>query len=101
MSFSINARLKKFEMLQSKRSINLGKMDEKGMFYFVGKRVNKSEILQIKIVKKKRSSMDVNEAHDIFNHLGPEALPKTCKNLGIKLSGAFQPCPGCMYAKET
>ena len=43
--------------------------------------------------------MDINEAHDIFNHLGPEVLRKTCKNLGIKLTGTFQSCPGCMYAK--
>ena len=51
--FPINAKLKNFEMLQNKRSTNLGKMDEKGMFYFVGKQVNKSEILQINVVKKK------------------------------------------------
>ena len=43
--------------------------------------------------------MDVNEAHDIFNHLDPDALRKTCKNLGVKLPGTFQLCPGCMYAK--
>ena len=43
--------------------------------------------------------MDINEAHDIFNHQGKEALQKNCKHLGIKLTGTFQPCPGCMYAK--
>ena len=97
--FSINAELRNFEMVQNKRSINLGKMDEKGMFYFVGKRIDKNEAFQINVVKKKKLTMDVNEAHDMFNHLGPEALRKTCRNLGIKLTGTFQACPGCMYAK--
>ena len=91
--FSINAKLQNFEMFQNNRSINLGKMDEKGMFYFVGKRFNKNDFVQINVVKKKRLTMDINEAHDMFNHLGPEALRKTCKNLGIKLTGTFQKFP--------
>lgn len=97
--FSINAKMKSFELVQNKRSIKLGKMDEKGMFYFVGKRIDTNQTPQINVVKKKRLTMDVNEAHDMFNHLGPEALRKTCKNLGIELTGTFQSCPGCMYAK--
>ena len=97
--FSINAEMRSFELFQNGRCIKLGKMDEKGMFYFVGTRVNKDQTPQIKAIKKKRLSMDINEAHDIFNHLGHEVLRKTCKNLGIKLTGTFQSCPGCMYAK--
>ena len=97
--FSINAKMKSFELVQNNQSIKLGKMDEKGMFYFVGKRIDTDQSPQINVVKRKRLSMDINEAHDMFNHLGPEALRKTCKNLGIKLTGTFQSCPGCMYAK--
>ena len=97
--FSINAKMKSFELVQNKRSIKLGRMDEKGMFYFVGKRINTDQTPQINVVKKKRLTIDVNEAHDMFNHLGAEALQNTCKNLGIKLTGNFQSCPGCMYAK--
>ena len=97
--FSINVQMRNFELVQNKRSIKLGKMGGKGMFYFFGKRVDKNEDYQINVVTKKRLSMNINEAHEIFNHLGPEALKKTSKNLNIKLTGSFHPCPGCMYAK--
>ena len=97
--FSVNAQMKKFELIQNKKSIKLGKMDNKGMFYFVGKRLHKNEPFQVNIIKKKRLTIDINEAHDMFNHLSPDILKKTCKNLNIKLTGTFHPCPGCMYAK--
>ena len=97
--FSINAKMKSFELIQNGHSIKLGKMDEKGMFYFVGRRVDKRQSMCMNTVHKKQITMDVNLAHDTFNHLGPEALRRTCKQLNIKLTGTLTPCPGCMHAK--
>ena len=51
--FSVNARMKNFELIQNKRSMKLGKMDEKGMFYFVGKRIAQDEFFSVNVVKKK------------------------------------------------
>ena len=43
--------------------------------------------------------MDINEAHDKFGHKGEHLLRKTCKTLGIKLTGELKTCEGCCLAK--
>ena len=97
--FSLKARNKNFELVQNRRSLKLKEMDEKGLFYFVGHRIDQNESVYNNMMKKKQMTMDINLAHDAFNHLSPEVLRKTCKGLNIKLTGNWNPCPGCMYAK--
>ena len=74
-------------------------MDEKGLFYFVGHRIDLNAPVYNNVVKKKQMTMDINLAHDVFKHLSPEVLRRTCRDLYIKLTGNWKPCPGCMYAK--
>ena len=43
--------------------------------------------------------MDINYAHDIFNHTSDQVLRQTCKEHKIRLTGRLQQCPGCLNAK--
>ena len=43
--------------------------------------------------------MDINHAHDIFNHMSEQVLKQTCQEHYINLTGKLQACPGCLYVK--
>ena len=43
--------------------------------------------------------MDINSAHDLFNHMSEQVLRQTCKERNIKLMGQLKPYPGYLYAK--
>jgi hypothetical protein len=52
--------------------------------------------------KKKSSvpkSMDINRLHDVLGHKGEGLLRKTCKHLGIKVTGEMKACEACGIAK--
>jgi hypothetical protein len=44
-------------------------------------------------------SMDINKLHDTLGHKGEGLLRKTCKHLGIKITGEFKACEACGIAK--
>ena len=43
--------------------------------------------------------MDINQAHDLLNHMSEQVLRQTCKERKIKLTGQLKSRPGCLYAK--
>ena len=47
----------------------------------------------------KMKSQDINEAHDIYGHIGEAALRATFKALKIELTGTLRSCDGCSKAK--
>ena len=52
------------------------------------------------IVKKKKiEKIDINEAHDRWNHKGEQLLRKTAKHHTITLTGELKSCEGCAYSK--
>ena len=54
------------------------------------------------IVHRKHSrpkSMDINKLHDTLGHKGEGLLRKTCKHLGIKVTGEMKACEACGIAK--
>jgi hypothetical protein len=44
-------------------------------------------------------SMDINKLHDTLGHKGEGLLRKTCKHLGIKVTGELKACEACGIAK--
>ena len=44
--------------------------------------------------------MNINVAHNLFNHISEQVLQQTCKERNIKLTGQLKPCQGCLYAKS-
>jgi hypothetical protein len=44
-------------------------------------------------------SMDINKLHDTLGHKGEGLLRKTCKHLGIKVTGELKACEACGLAK--
>jgi hypothetical protein len=44
-------------------------------------------------------TVDVNDAHDVCGHKGEALSRKTCKRLGVELTGTLKPCEGCDFAK--
>jgi hypothetical protein len=71
----------------------------------IGKTLFKKWIPQLgvdtvkKVIVKMPKTADLNEAHDVCRHEGEALLRKTCKRLGVKLTGTLKPCKGCGYAK--
>ena len=65
------------------------------MFYHIGKRIQKEPIKAY----HKRNMMDINQAHDLFNHMSEQVLRQTCIERKIKLTSQLKPCSGCLYAK--
>jgi hypothetical protein len=78
------------------------KKAEDGMLYFLAKPVKGEEDLAKvntdgKTAEKK--SMDVNEAHEKYAHVGERMLRKTMGKFGYELTGIMKACDGCMQAK--
>jgi hypothetical protein len=48
---------------------------------------------------KMPKSMDINKLHDTLGHKGEGLLRKTCKHLGIKVTGELKACEACGIAK--
>ena len=65
------------------------------MFNLIGKIIQKEQISTY----YKRNTMDINQVHDLFNHMSEQVLRQTCKERKIKLTDQLKPCPGCLYAK--
>ena len=94
-NFKVQASENKFEIEQQGKTILLEKSSDEKMFYLIGKRIQKKQINTY----HKRHTMDINAAHDLFNHMSEQVLHQTCKERKIKLTGQLKPCPGCLYAK--
>ena len=45
-------------------------------------------------------SWDINRMHQVYNHAGEEALRKTAKAYGWKLTGKLDPCPHCRLGNQ-
>ena len=86
-----------FEIVKKNNTISLEKDDEKNIFYPTGNRIPREQINAYSKVTKVR--MDINHAHDIFNHMSKQVLKQTCKKHNINLIRKLQACPGCLYAK--
>jgi hypothetical protein len=48
---------------------------------------------------RKRSTLDINTAHDIYGHMGEAALRNTFKSINTELTGKLRTCEGCCLAK--
>ena len=96
-NFQIQASENQFEIIQKNNTISLEKDDEKNMFYLKGKRIPREQINAYS--KEKKIRMDINHAHDIFNHMSEQVLRQTCLEHNIHLTGKLKACPGCLYAK--
>ena len=72
------------------------------LYYFQGTRgiyPGGSDILSAEVITTKLTSMDINEAHAKYGHIGEAALRATMKSLGIKMTGVMYTCEGCALAK--
>jgi hypothetical protein len=82
--------------LQNEQGATLAvKKAEDGMLYFLAKPAKGEE--DGKTAKKK--SMDVDEAHEKYAHMGERMLRKTMGKFGYELTGVMKACDGCMQAK--
>ena len=96
-NFHIQASENQFEIIQKNNTISLEKDDEKNMFYLKGNRIPREQINAYS--KDKKVRMDINHAHNIFNHMSQQVLKQTCLEHNINLTGKLQACLGCLYAK--
>ena len=71
--FKIEASENKFEIEQQGKAILMEKASDGKMFYLIGKRIQKEQI------NGKRNTMDINQAHDLFNHMSEQVA--TTSNL--------------------
>ena len=72
------------------------------LYYFQGTRgiyPGGSDILYAEVITTKLTSMDINEAHAKYGHIGEVAWRATMKSLGIKMTGVMYTCEGCALAK--
>ena len=67
------------------------------MFYLIGNRIPREQINAYSTDTNIR--MEINHAHDIFNHMSEQVLKQTCKEHNTYLTGKLQTCLGCLYAK--
>ena len=70
-SFKIQASENKLKIIQNHQAIPLEKKrianEDKNMFYVIGERIPREQVNAYKKIKEIK--MDINYAHDIFNHM--------------------------------
>ena len=69
-NFHIQASENEFEIVQKNNTISLEKDEEKNMFCGTGNRIPREQINAYS--KDKKVRMDINHAHDIFNHMSEQ-----------------------------
>ena len=69
------------------------------IYYLSAKRVQKGQVQVLETTRKLK--MDINEAHEKFDHPCEDLLRKTAKEFGIELTGKLKRCEGCARAKAT
>ena len=82
-NFHMQASENQFEIVQKNNTISLEKDDEKNMLYLKGNRILREQINAYS--KDKRVRMDINHAHDIFNHMSEQVLKHTFQEHNINL----------------
>ena len=45
-------------------------------------------------------SMDINDAHNIFNHTSEKLTRYICRQNGINTTGTLNPCEACIHYKQ-
>ena len=79
---------------QGNHSINF---DKKGNLYFLAARREKvMENHDIMEATNQNKTIDINKAHDIFGHVGENALRKVLEAAGMKPTGKLLPCEACI-----
>jgi hypothetical protein len=52
------------------------------------------------VVAKLPKTVDLKEANDVCGHKGEALLCKMCKRLGVEMTGALNPCKGCLATQR-
>ena len=86
-----------FEIVQKNNTISLEKDDEKNMFYLKGNRIPREQINAYS--KDTKVRVDINYAHNIFNHMSEQVVKQTCQEHNINLTGKLQACQGSLFAE--
>jgi hypothetical protein len=78
------------------QKLEIKKDKDESMFYF---KATRKKSAGTAMTMDKKTSMDINEAHEKGGHVHESVLKKTLESFGITLQGTLKPCDGCMKAK--
>ena len=67
------------------------------IYYLAAKRMPPGQVQVLETTR--RVKMDINEAHDKFDHPCEDLLRQTAKEFGIELTGKLESCEGCARSK--